>query len=49
MLIGHLLQGEPLEQSTRKAMDAVARLIELNKDNVDKNRGIPVENFLNLV
>lgn len=49
VLIGHLLQGEPLEQSTRKAMDAVARLIELNKDNTDKNRGIPVENFLSLV
>ena len=49
VLIGHLLQGEPLEPSTRKAMDAVARLIDLNKDNADKNRGIPVENFLSII
>ena len=49
VLVGHLLQGEPLESSTRKAMDVVAHLIELNKDNADKNRGIPVENFLNLL
>jgi pyridoxine kinase len=46
VLIGHLLKDELLVDSTRKAMDAVARLIELNKDNVDKNRGIPLENFL---
>lgn len=49
VLVGHLLRGNQLEPSTRKAMDAVANLIELNKDNVDKNRGIPVENFLNLL
>ena len=49
VLIGHLLQNEPLEISTRKAMDAVARLIDLNKDNADKNRGIPVENFLSML
>ena len=49
VLIGHLLQGERLEPSTRKAMDAVARLIDLNKDNADKNRGIPVENFLSII
>lgn len=49
VLIGHLLKGESLVSSTRKAMDAVALLIELNKDNVDKNRGIPLENFLYLL
>jgi len=48
-LIGHLLKGEALVASTRKAMDAVALLIELNKDNEDKNRGIPLENFLYLL
>ena len=46
VLIGHLLKGELLVKSTRKAMDTVARLIELNKDNSDKNRGIPLENYL---
>ena len=49
ILIGHLLQGDPLLQSTRKAMDGVAMLIDLNRDNEDKNRGIPVENFLHLL
>lgn len=49
VLIGHLLNGDSLRQSTRTAMDAVARLIELNKDNADKNRGIPLENYLNIL
>ena len=49
VLIGHLLKGEPLVNSTRFAMDAVARLIELNKDNADKNRGIPLENYLEVI
>ncbi len=49
VLIGHLLDGESLRKSTRLAMDAVYRLIDLNKENVDKNRGIPLENFLNAI
>lgn len=49
VLIGHLLKDEPLADSTRHAMDAVARLIDLNKDNEDKNRGIPLENFLDII
>jgi len=49
VLIGHLLNGESLRKSTRTAMDAVARLIELNKDNADKNRGIPLENYLSIL
>jgi len=46
ILIGHLLNGHPLKESTRKTIDTMSRLIELNKDNKDKNRGIPIENFL---
>ena len=49
VLIGHLLREEPLVPSTRQAMDAVSKLIDLNKDNVDKNRGIPLENFLHVI
>ncbi len=49
VLIGHLLSGEPLKLSTRRAMDAVAMLIEKNKGNADKNRGIPLENYLHLL
>lgn len=49
ILIGHLLRGESLLFSTRRAMDGVAMLIDLNRDNEDKNRGIPVEKFLHLL
>lgn len=49
VLLGHLLDGEPLKQSTRKAMDAVYTLIDRNKDNEDKNRGIPLENYLDIL
>lgn len=49
ILVGHLLDGEPLKQSTRKAMDGVYRLIDLNKDNEDKNRGIPLERYLSVI
>lgn len=46
VLIGHLLDEEPLKDSTRVAMDVVYRLIYRNKDLADKNRGILVEQFL---
>ena len=49
VLIGHLIDGDTLTASTRKAMDAVWKLIDLNKDNEDKNRGIPIENYLNIL
>jgi len=49
ILIGHLMNGVPLKQATRRAMDSLSRLIDANKDNSDKNRGIPVEHFLNLI
>ena len=49
ILIGHLLNGAPLKQSTRTAMDALYMLIDLNKDNEDKNRGIPIEQYLGVL
>ena len=49
ILIGHLLNCTSLEASTRRAMDGVYTLIDHNKDNEDKNRGIPVEQFLSLL
>lgn len=49
ILIGHLLGGEPLVESTQKAMDGVYQLIDRNKENEDKNRGIPVEKFLGIL
>ena len=49
VLIGHLLDGQPLLDSTRQAMDVVYRLIDLNKDNADKNEGIPLEKHLDII
>ncbi len=49
VLIGHLLKGEPLKQSTRTAMDVVSRLIDRNRDLEDKKRGIPIEKCLDLL
>lgn len=48
VLIAHLLDDEELKRSVRMAMDAVYQLIDLNKDNLDKNRGIPLEQYLNI-
>ena len=49
VLIGHLLNGEPLKGSTRQAMDTVFRMIDRYSDTDDKNRGIPVEECLDLL
>lgn len=49
VLIGHLLNGDPLRKSTRLAMDAVYQLIDKNKEQTDKNRGIPLENYLSIL
>ena len=49
VLIGRLLNGDSLRKATRDGIDTVYRLIDRNKDNADKNRGIPIENHLNLL
>lgn len=49
VLVGHLLDGMSLRESTRTAMDVVYRLIDLNKDNADKNEGIPLEKYLDIL
>ena len=49
VLIGHLLNGEALRDSTRTAMDTVFRMIDRYHDTDDKNRGIPVERCLDLL
>jgi len=49
ILIGHLLDNESLTNSTQKAIDGVYRLIDLNKENEDKNRGIPLEQYLDIL
>jgi pyridoxine kinase len=49
VLIGHLLDGDSLKHSTRKAMDTVYQLIDLNRDLADKKRGILIEKFLDVL
>ncbi|MCH4181987.1 MAG: pyridoxamine kinase [Prevotella sp.] len=49
VLIRYLLDSYSLEESTQKAMNAVWKLIDLNKDNVDRNHGIPIERYLNIL
>lgn len=43
---GHLLRGESLVESARIAMDTLSSWIEQNRNNEDKNRGIPLERHL---
>ena len=49
VLIGHLMNGRPLRESTQTAMSVVSRLIERNRDQHDLCRGIPIEQCLDLL
>lgn len=49
VLMGHVENGAPLRASTQKAMDTVVTLIERNKDNEDKYKGIPIEKDLEVI
>ncbi len=49
VLIAHLMKGEPLKQSTRKAMDVVRDMIMRNRDVKDRMCGIFIERCLDLL
>ena len=49
MLAGALLRGEPFQGAVKRAMDVVERLIFLEQDEVEKNKGIRIERFLDLL
>ncbi len=49
VLIGHLMNGEALRESTRTAMTVVSSLIERNLDQEDLCLGIPIEKCLDLL
>lgn len=49
VLIGNILGGHQLEESTRKAMDTVYHMIDRYRDTPDRNMGIPVERCLDLL
>lgn len=49
VLTGNILNGMPLEEAVKIAMDSVEILIKANADNADKYKGIPVEEYLPLL
>ncbi|MBR4572750.1 MAG: pyridoxamine kinase [Prevotella sp.] len=46
IIVGRLQDGDMLKNATRYAMDMLHHWIDMNKDNEDKNRGIPIERHL---
>ena len=49
VLIGSLMNGKLLSDSTRRAMDVVSQMISRNRDDVDYKRGIFIERCLDLL
>ena len=46
IIVGRLKDGDQLRHATRIAMDTLRNWIDINKDDKDKNRGIPIERHL---
>lgn len=46
VLIGNYLKEKNLKDSVEKAMELIQRLIQLNRENGDKYKGIPIERYL---
>ena len=49
VLVGGLLEGKPLQEAVKRAMDVLEQLVRLEQDELDKNKGIRVERFLNIL
>lgn len=49
VLLGHLLAGGDLCQSVQRAMEVLEQLIFLEQGELEKNKGIRIERFLNLL
>ncbi len=49
ILVGELLEGKPLQRAVKRAMDMVERLIFLEQDELEKNKGIRIERFLSVL
>jgi len=49
VLVGELLAGKPLQKAVKRAMDVLEKLIFLEQDEVEKNKGIRIERFLNVL
>jgi len=49
VLVGELLRGRPLRAAVKRAMDVLEKLVFLEKDELDKNKGIRIEKFLDVL
>ena len=49
VLIGRYMNGRPLVESVQAAMDVVVDMLQLCKDNDDKYKGVPIEQYLDRV
>lgn len=49
VLVGKLLAGTPMQEAVQQAMDILERLIFLEQDEIEKNKGIRIEKFLSLL
>ena len=49
VLLGKLMEGNSLYDSTKKAMDTVSSLIENNRNNTDIYKGLPIEKELEVL
>ena len=49
VLVGELLKGTALQSAVKKAMDALERMIFLEQDEIEKNKGIRVEKYLSIL
>lgn len=49
VMLGRLVDGVPLQESTHRAMDAVRTMIDRSRDKEDKYLGIPIETCLEVL
>lgn len=49
VLIGKIMEGKDLYESTEQAMRTVSGMIRMNIDNADKYKGIPIETCLEVI
>ena len=49
VLAGELLAGKPFPRAVKRAMDVVERLIFMEQDEIEKNKGIRIEKYLSIL
>jgi len=49
VLVGELLKGRDLQPSVKRAMDVLEKVIFLERDELDKNKGVRIEKYLDVL